>query len=78
MALQNVFIGTLILSIISIFAILIAGIAKIYKARILIHLAWCLYCLLMIFGFLIGAILVPLNGILIEGCDYIEAFINDE
>lgn len=72
------FILVVVLSFFSIVAILLALIAKMYKARCIIHFAWCIYCFLMILGFLIGAILNPLSVMMVEVCDYLDGFLTDQ
>jgi hypothetical protein len=47
-----------------------------WKARVLVHLGWCLSCIIMILGFLLGAILNPISVISVETCTYIDGYLN--
>jgi len=55
--------------------IILLGLRK-WKARVLVHLGWCLSCIIMILGFLLGAILNPISVISVETCTYIDGYLN--
>lgn len=49
-----------------------------WKARVLVHLGWCLSCIIMILGFVLGTILNPISVISVETCTYIDGYLNDQ
>lgn len=51
---------------------------KMFKARLLVHIGWCIYCLIMILGFLIGAILNPISVVSVEFCTYLDEFLHNQ
>lgn len=64
----------------SIMCILVVGIIylkKIYSLRICIHLTWCIYCLIMVIGFLLGTVLSPVIVGMSEVCIYIDSYFTD-
>lgn len=48
-----------------------------WKMRIPLHITWCFYCLLMILGFLLAAVLHPSSVVFGEVCWYLDSYIND-
>jgi len=62
--------------------ILIGGIiilgCKKWKARVFVHLGWCMSCIIMILGFLLGTFLNPISVISVETCSFINDYLNDE
>jgi hypothetical protein len=51
---------------------------KMFKARGLVHLGWCIYCIIMIIGFVLGTILNPVSVISVEFCDYLDGFLHNK
>jgi len=50
---------------------------KLYKLRILLHIGWCIFCILMIIGFILSSIMVPVGVVSLEACETIYNFINN-
>jgi hypothetical protein len=76
-ALIGAFSACLVPAVLIILGTLLILVCKSFKARIFIHIGWCFYCIIMIIGFLLGAILNPVSVISIEVCTYLDTALNN-
>lgn len=66
---------SLFLATMGVMGAFLLGTFKKFWARYFLHCMWCSYGIIMIVGFILVAVLFPLNGVMMQGCLYINGLL---